>query len=296
MRLLPALLLAGAAAQAQVVRVDADEPRAYGYHVGDLVERRVVVHVPAGWTLDRGSIPQPGGRGRSIELRRVDHREQGESGGTRHELQLQYQVFLAPSVVRTLETASFRLRVQGPGRQEEARVEGWPVTVAPLVPVEVSPRRGLGEWQPDAPVPRVPTAPMEQRLVLWGALAALVALGLALAYAGPPWRAWRSQPFGRAWRSLRGLPAQPADADWLAACRTLHEALNATAGEVLFEGGVARFVAAKPGFQALHDDLVRFLRLSRAQFFGGAPRAADDAAWLRTLARRCRDAERGLAR
>lgn len=296
MRLLPLLLLAGAAAHAQGVRVDADEPRAFGYQVGDLVERRVVVHVPAGWTLDRASIPQPGGRGHSIELRRVDHRERGEPGGTRHELRLQYQVFVAPAAVRTLETASFRLRLQGPGRQEEARVEGWPVTVAPLVPVEVSPRRGLGEWQPDAPVPRVPTAPFERRLAVWSALAALVALGLLILYAGPPWRAWRAQPFGRAWRALRRLPAQPPEADWRAACRTLHEALNASAGEVLFEAGLARFVAAKPGFQALHDDLLRFLRLSRAQFFGGEPRAADDAAWLRTLARRCRDAERGLAR
>lgn len=284
------------AAQAAGVQVLPDEPRAFGYQVGDLVERRVVVQADGGWSLDPASLPQPGGRGRAIELRRVEHRVEGGGGGTRHELRLQYQVFLSPAAVRTLETPTFTLRFRGAGRTEEARVEGWPVTVAPLLPVDVSPRRGLGDWQPDAPLPHVDTAPFERRLALGAVVAALLAAALAVAYLGPPWRAWRAQPFGRAWRQLRRLGPAPAPADWLAACRTLHEALNRSAGEVLFERGVPAFVAARPAFAGLQDELLRFLQLSRASFFGGAAPAAGDAAWLVGLARRCRDAERGLGR
>lgn len=288
-------LVAGAAS-AQGVRVQADEPRAYGYQVGDLVERHVVIQASPGWVLDAASLPQAGGRGRALELRAVQHTARAEGGGTRHDLRLQYQVFLAPAAVRTLETPTLKLRFQGAGRSEEARIEGVPVTVAPLVPAEVSPRRGLGELQPDAPVPQVPTAALRQRLGLLAvaALPLLALLGWLLI--GPPWRAWRAQPFGRAWRQLRRLPAEPAAGDWQSACRTLHEALNRSAGEVLFERGVPAFVAARPAFAALHDDLQRFLRRSRAQFFGGAAREPGEAAWLVALARRCRDAERGMGR
>jgi len=66
------------------------------------------------------------------------------------------------------------------------------------------------------------------------------------------------------------------------------------AGEVLFERGLDAFVARRPAFAALRDDLERFLRLTRAEFFGGAARGAGDAKWLVALCRRCRDAERGL--
>jgi mxaA protein len=74
----------------------------------------------------------------------------------------------------------------------------------------------------------------------------------------------------------------------------MHDALNRSAGEVVFEPGLERFVAANPAFSGLRDDLTRFLRLSSREFFGGAVREADDASWLAALCQRCRDAERGL--
>jgi hypothetical protein len=54
------------AAEEEVLRVQASEPRAYGYQVGDAVQRRVVVRAPAGWTLDEASLPRPGGRGQAL--------------------------------------------------------------------------------------------------------------------------------------------------------------------------------------------------------------------------------------
>jgi len=287
--------LAAPVAAADVLRLEASEPRAYGYQVGDLVQRRVSVSAPNGWRLDEASLPRPGGRGRALELRRVAASTQAEGDGQRHELLIEYQVFLAPATVRTLEIPAFRLRFEGAARSEELLVEAWPVTVAPLVPVAVSPRRGLGELQPDRPPPLVDTQPARLRLAAY-ALAALLLLGwLAVVHLGPPWRAARNRPFGRAWRQLRHLPAQPDDAQWLAACRTLHEALDRSAGEVLFEPGLARFVAARPAFGGLRDELARFLQMSRREFFGNTPRGPDDAAWLVALCRRCHAAERGLS-
>lgn len=291
---LAAVLGLGARADDAVLRVEASEPRAYGYQVGDHVQRRVVVHAPAGWTLDEASLPKPGGRGTALELRSVQRRTSAAGGGQRIELDLDYQVFLAPAAVRTVEIAPIALRFTGAARTEDLRVDAWPVTIAPLVQVEAPNRRGLGELQPDRPPLLRDTSAPRTRLVAYAAAALLLLAALAIAYLGPPWRAARHRPFGVAWRQLRRLPAQPDDATWRDACVRLHEALNRTAGEVLFERDLDAFVQRHPGFAPLRDDLQRFLQTTREQFFGGAPRRADDGRWLVALCRRCRDAERGL--
>lgn len=293
--LLCAVMSAPGHADDAVLRIDAEEPRAYGYQVGDHLQRRVVVQVPSGWTLDEASLPKPGGRGLALELRSVKRSSTPVAGGQRLMLDLDYQVFLAPAVPRTVEIGAHRLRFAVAGRVEEALIEAWPVTIAPLVQVEAPTRRGLGEMQPDRPPLLVDTTAQRTRLTAYAVLAALLTAGLALAYLGPPWRAARNRPFGRAWRQVRGLPAQPDDARWQQACVVLHEALNRSAGQVLFERDLQAFVQRHARFAPLRDDLQRFLRTTSAQFFGGAAREPDDGRWLVALARRCRDAERGLA-
>jgi len=74
----------------------------------------------------------------------------------------------------------------------------------------------------------------------------------------------------------------------------VHAALNETAGEVLFEPGLDRFVALRPRFAPLRDELARFFADSRTEFFAGGDDAVD-ARWLVALCRRCRDLERGAA-
>ncbi|MFZ2652357.1 MAG: hypothetical protein WA210_19840 [Burkholderiaceae bacterium] len=287
-------LCCGPAVAVEALRVEASEPRAYGYQVGELVQRHISVDAPPGWRLVQDSLPRPGGRGQAIELRRVAATVRDVPAGQRHELALEYQVFLAPPSVRTLEIAPLRLRFEHPTRSEEVRVEAWPVTVAPLTPLEVSQRRGLGELQPDRPPPLIDTAPMRARLLACAVLAQLLLLALSLLSFGPAWRAARNRPFGRAWRELRRLPAHPPQAQWRAACRTMHEALNRSAGEVLFEPGLERFFAAQPAFRGVRDEIAKFMQSSRDEFFDDTSHADVDASGLVSLCRRCRDVERGL--
>ena len=283
------------AAHGQGVRVEAGEPRAFGYQVGDTVERRVTVHAGAGWVLDGDSLPKAGARGGALELRRVAAAVHAEGDGVRHELNLQYQVFVSPPSVRTFEIPTFRLRFDGPQRSEEVRVEAWPITVAPLLPADVSPRRGLGELRPDHAPPLIDDRAPRSRLMAYALAALALLVTLAVIQLGPPWRAARNRPFGRAWRQLRHAPPGTDGASWRAACKTVHDALNRSAGEVVFESGLARFVAARPAFALLRDDLARFLRISRDEFFAEVAPEPGDAAWLLALCRRCHDAERGFA-
>lgn len=269
------------------------EPRAYGYQVGDTLQRQVLIQVPDGLALDAASLPLAGARGQAIELRALRLQSQAVPGGQRQVLQLDYQVFLAPKDVRTLEIAPITLRYTGQPRDQSLRIDAWPVTVAPLLPLLVSPRQGLGDLQPDAAPPLIDSAALRQRLALWAGAATLLAVWLAWARLGWPWWQRRHLPFGQAWAGLRHLPDAPNDAQARAACQALHRALDYSAGQVLFEAGLAGWLARQPALAPLQVDLVRFLQLSQELFFAPGTAAPLDGAWLRALSRRCCQAERG---
>jgi mxaA protein len=100
-------------------------------------------------------------------------------------------------------------------------------------------------------------------------------------------------PFARAYRDLKKLPATAEGLSQGVA--RLHQAFNATAGNSVFDA--TTFLARKPGFAPLGQELGQFFGLSRTVFFEpSAPHgiAGDATAWLRKFCRRCRDCERGL--
>ncbi|MBC7483719.1 MAG: hypothetical protein H7337_17890 [Rhizobacter sp.] len=288
-----------AAEPAALLNATTREPRAFGYQVGDVLSRSVTVHVPDGLVLDESSMPLPGARGKALELRGVARASHREPGGRRIELALDYQVFLSPPQVRTLELPTFALRFKGQPREQALRIEAWPVTVAPLVPVEVSPRRGLGELQPDTPAPFVDTRAARARLLVYAGVLGLLLAYLAQVYLVMPWWSRAQRPFTQTWRALGRMPAGGSEVQRRAAfqrlLQRLHEAFNLTAGEVVFEPGIDRFIAAQPRFQPLRDDIVRFFRQSRREFFATGEPADADRAWLTGFCRRCRDVERGTA-
>lgn len=272
-----------------------NEPRAFGYQVGDVVSRTVAVHAPDGLVLDESSLPRPGVIGPTMELRRVARSITAEPGGRRIELTLDYQVFLSPPQPRTLETPTFTLRFAGQPRAQEARIEGWPVTVSPLVPVDVSPRRGLGEWQPDTAPPLIDTMPGRARLMAYAGAALLLLGYLAHVHLLLPIWSGANRPFTLAWRVLRRMPAGASDLELQASIQRVHEALNLTAGEIVFEPGINRFIGTQPRFEHLRDDLVKFFQLSRRAFFAQGAQESSDRSWLIGFSRRCRDAERGVS-
>ena len=287
--------LAHAAEADTLLSAQAEEPRAYGYQVGDVMTRRINVNSPSGLRLDEASLPLVGRLGQAFELRQVSWQTQRAG---QHQLVLVYQVFLAPQAVRTLELPPVILRFEGTPRAQDLRIDAWPVTVAPLVPVDVSPRRGLGGMQPDAGPPLINTAPARHRLLAMAVLAALLLAYLAHVYLGLPWLVRHRRPFESAWRALHAPAGGSAAEQSRAALLALHDALNRSAGAVLFEPGIAAYLAAQPRFAGLRDELQQFFVLSRREFFGEATEASDPQAtqqWLLAFCRRCRDAERGAA-
>lgn len=295
---LAAWLLAGAGPAAALdLGATTEEPRAFGHQVGDVVTRIVRIDVPAGLTLDAESLPAPGRLSAALDLRALSRSDERIAGGTRVRLELVFQVFAAPVAPRIVDLPTLKLRFEGGGRNQELRVDPWPLAVAPLGPEAASPRHGLGELRPDLPPPAADTRKLRAVAAAGVAVAALIGGWLALVYFGLPWWGRRHRPFGLAWRELQAARRRGALGEEAAACATitrrLHAALNASAGHVLFAEGVEAFVAAAPRYAPLQDELLRFFERSRSAFFAAAP--AGDQRWLLDLARALRDAERGSA-
>lgn len=274
-------------------QVTTEEPRAFGYQVGDLVTRVVLVHLPRGWTLDEGALPVPGRLSTALDLRSLEQRQQTFPEGRRVRIELTFQVFAAPAAARLYELPGLTLRVEGgQGTEEALRVDPWPLVVAPVGLEDASPRQGLGAMRPDPLRPTVDTSRLKGVVVGALSLAGTAACLAWVCMGRPGWR-HRQRPFALAWDELRprGRRARPdGDAgDGLRIARRLHVALNASAGQVLFAEGLDEWLARVPAYVPLREDLQRFFQQSSSSFFAAAPL---DARWMLTLARALRDAER----
>ena len=279
------------------LQVQVSEPRAFGYRLGDTVEREVRIDVPRRLRLDEDSLPKVGPQAQpAIELHALERSTRSTPTGSRLTLKLHYQVFASPVGVRTYELPvlklSFQPRTDNPGaRAEDLRVDAWPLVVSTIASEEASTREGLGELRPDTTPPARPT--QVERLLLWicAAVGGVALIHLALVYLGLPWWGRRHRPFGVA---LRRVVRRPG-VDVLDACRALHGAINQTAGHVVFAESLDDFIARAPSFAPLRTSMQSFFARSQAAFYGGQDAAAFERDWLLAFARACRDAERGTA-
>lgn len=279
------LALSGAAGHAADAAVRMTEPRAYGYVIGDVIERRAALHVPPGARLDPASLPRPGRVGPLLALQAAGLRP----GNGSQALHLRYQVVGAPEEVTVVTLPTMRLRLDGAGRVVE--IPPYRVSVGPLTAAGIAAGPGLPWLQPD----RVPApAPIGGTVAR---IAALLAASVAL-LAGA-WLALRrgrraqrpELPFEAAWRALRRLEGTDAAAE-RAAFEALHRAIDATAGRTVFASDLEPLFCTRPSLRASRAELALFFAWSREAAFG-KPQDAGRVAELKALSQRLALLERG---
>jgi len=283
----------------ELPRVELRMPRAFGHHIGDLLVQRLTVDVPAGYVLQRGSLPTLGNFEYWLELRKLAIAEApaADADRRRYALTLTWQIFYAPLDVRSLRLPGFPLRFTRDAAALTARVPAWEFTVSPIKQI-VS--RGVAQGEsdevfsmPDAAPRLLATTASLQRIGLLAAVT-LIWFGWMSWHFGW-WRARGQSPFGvglRAVARLRGTGDLDA---YREALRRVHRALDATYGRALFADELPAFLAQRPRFVAQRAALERFFAQSRAIFFGDG-RAAGDLRprfdELLALLRECRRLER----
>ncbi|CAB3643509.1 hypothetical protein LMG22037_00507 [Paraburkholderia phenoliruptrix] len=280
--LLPALLCAfllsthDAAAANAAFQPTVEEPRAFGYLLGDVLTQRILLQ---DGRSDIGSVAPPS-LGRTdawLERRRV--RTETDADGRRW-LAIDYQVINVPTALTQIALPALTLTSSAGAT---LRVAEWPLSIEPATPANPFNAGDLQALRPDRLAPPLLTAPLRRQ----AGFAAGLLLLTVLSWAG--WWCWRNAresarlPFARAWRQLRRmqpsdeLPAQTSTDAWLC----LHRALNETAGHVVHAGSLPALFARAPYLQPLRAQLEQFYRQSAERFF--TPASSADAYPLRTL-------------
>lgn len=246
---------AGAATSNAVVQ----QPRSFGYVIGDIVTQRVLLE-DRGRPIVPSALPPPGPAGVWLE-RRASRVETDERG--KHWLAIDYQIINSPQALKMISLPALKVPATGGG--SELAVSAWPISVAPLTPERPFANGSLGILRPDRNAPLIDTAPITRSLV------SLVVILLALIAAWVAWWMWRNWrasaqlPFGVAVREMRGVDENDARA-W----KALHRAFDSTAGEVVRADALGVLFQRAPQFERLRSPIERFYAESRARFFGAS--------------------------
>lgn len=258
-----------------------DQPRPFGYVIGDLVTQRVLLTTP---DLDFEPAALPAVQRVNIWFERRAPRIELASDKRRW-LVVEYQLINAPQTLTTVHLPAWELEAKSGGAQ--LKIPAAPITIAPLISNSSS--TAAEELRPDREVPIIATAPARARLFAWS-----IALGAILVawLAWWQWRNWRDslkQPFARALHELRRMDEMTPEA-WQA----LHRAFDQTAGRVLQIQTLPTLFERAPHLQPRRAEIERFFAQSSERFFGAGLQS--DFMSVRALCNELRRIERRHAR
>ncbi|MFO1350545.1 MAG: hypothetical protein U1F68_07675 [Gammaproteobacteria bacterium] len=279
-------------AQVAVRQIEVDNPRPFGYLIGDRIERDIRFELSKPYRLEVRALPKPGRINLWLELRppRVEASDAGVVN--RYRIKMTYQARNLDARHKTIAVPQlyrFTVPAMAARSNKPSPSPAWRFTVATLT----DPAESVADIRPPlAP----PVKAMSRLAVAIPALLLVVAL-TGLAYAWGLGAGWGRSPFAVAIRRLRRLRRDPWDAaHYGEALRYVHAAFNETAGQTLFAEGLDAFFARAPRYAPLQHAITALFRHSRAVFFGAYEEGAHySLAALIAICRDCRRAERGLA-
>ncbi|WP_116810087.1 hypothetical protein [Steroidobacter cummioxidans] len=253
------VLTAGAAnmmaAQQRVVPTTVEQPRPFGYVIGDVVTQRVLLTTPRE-EFEPTALP-PVQRVNNWFVRRASRIEAAPDG--RRWLVVDYQLINSPQALATVRLPAWKIEDKAHGTQLD--IPAAPLSAAPLVSNSSSSTDV--ELRPDREVSTVDTDSPRANVLLWS-----IALGVILLawLAWLQWRNWRdsyNRPFARALHQLRRMDEMAPEA-W----QTVHRAFDQTAGRVLQIDTLPTLFERAPYLQPQRADIERFFAQSNERFFG----------------------------
>ncbi len=281
-------LVAGGIAKAHTPLLSVDEPRAFGYFLGDVIRREVVLRVGADQELDVAALPRPGPLNYWLELSKVDFTEDDEGDDKVYRLSLVYQTFYAPLDPRLLAIPGFTLKIKGGEGTGEVSVPGFGFLTSPIRQLFAASSQSTGsniELRPDAPPARLATGRERTALLLAGMLAVASLVALAWHNAWWPFRGRPARPFTDAARFIRTNTSRLEGASgYRVALLKLHRAFDVAAGRRVLADDVSDFIAQHPEFAPYAADVERLYASSRQAFFANDVDRAQVAMPLSALA------------
>lgn len=249
------LLMACAVALAATPVVE--QPRAFGYVIGDVLEQRVGLPGPLATTqlADLADVERVSGWFVRLSA------EPSDGADNLHWLTLKYQILNTAMETTTITLPALNLVLAD---SSQVVVERWPIAVSPLTPRdEVD---GLPLLYPDRPPSVKLSSKTTNRFHI--SVSALIACLLAWL----SWWLWREYhdarwlPFARARRDIKQLSTGNPDHNeqaWL----ILHHAINASAGVCIQAHSIDQLLVRCPWLASLREPIEAFYMASAARFF-----------------------------
>lgn len=277
--------------------------RSVGYTVGDILERTITLDVKKPYKLLDTSLPIVGyekrykGQITGIELHSIAHTQKEHEASTTYTIHLAYQVFTNNVVAKHAALPPEYIQLIADGKVAQYRIPSWDFAISPIaiygdVKIQYDMSTFRGPLLLDA-------GPEKLRLEVLLSILAVALLGLLYILGRRAWLPRMGGPFARAYRDLNKLRKLPVtDVNLQTAVSRVHQSLNATAGNSVFNDTLEAFLSRKPAFYPVKADIEQFFDLSRHVFFEhtAAHQAGESPMlWLREFCRRCRDCERGLS-
>lgn len=290
----------------KAVKLSIVEPsRDLGYTVGDVLKRVITVQVNKPYSLVKTSLPIVGyerrykGKIIGIDVSAIKLAESEQSETYTYTIDVDYQVLtnnvVAKPAALPAEVLHFKMiDTKGKPSVVQYRIPSWNFRVSPLavfgsvkVEQDMSGLRG--------PLLLETSQHILKRNIAIGMLGFAV-LGLLYILGNLAWLPRMGAPFSKALRDVRKYPNTATGIQQ--AVSRLHLAINTTANQTIFSNSIEDLISKKPTFSAVKEDLSIFFEISRHAFFESTPspnHEANNIAWLKAFARRCRDCERGLS-
>ncbi len=274
------------------ISVRTEDPRPFGYVIGDELSRRIEIDTPSAYQLQKDSLPRAGRTDAWLELRNIHATQKSLGDKTRHTLDLHYQIMNSPDGVKAHSLPKLLILFNYLDKPQKQEIEESPFTVSPITPAFVLARAGLEEMRPDKSAAQISATAHYWRFAVAALLSFAALLSLAHLKWGIPFLRKHNGPFARAAREIKKL----SEADNAAAMRRLHRAFNETAGAAIFPQHLAEFFTRHPAFSDVQSDTRQFFDASRGQFFSSNNQSdvSLNKKWLLDFCARCRDRERGM--
>jgi len=265
-----ALLLLAQALHAQPITITPVPLRAFGYSIGDRVERRVDLWLAPPWSLTQGGLPTPGRQSPWFDLVEITRTSEAAKNGTHVELRFVYQLLNSPVQPTVLSLPRVGVKFEGGPQPVQRDIPPVDVFASPLLPAAATGSM-LDAMRDDRKPEVIPVQHFRQRLTVYVLVAAAILAWMLVRQQLASRR--RAGPFVRACRELRNLARGPSDvARAETAMRVVHRALDETAGHTVFVDNVDTLFES--AYRApLRARTLTFLDRSRQRFFAGAGEA-----------------------
>lgn len=242
------------------------EPKQFGYVLGDVFERRIILETPKKYLQDQ--------RDGLVKIERINNwfsitkAEIVESEKSKQQIKISYQVVNVPDKPKMVEVPPIELLLMDNEDKIKLKIPEVLLTVAPVTPLLVSNRGGLAEIQPDEEVGFVLSAIHIERLWIFGFF--IIFPLVTLSYCWLPWQLLINKntfPFSSGRKKILALAKENDKIFWGNGLMIFHDSLNLSLKKSIFLYSIDSDFSEDNRLRSLLPEFKFFMGRSQKYFY-----------------------------